>query len=149
MIISNNVQPKSFEFEITGDVYSLFKEKGKFNKNVKKELYESGKGFKNVHIEYDPILNNYSLVLHQESRNMDDSKYKRRLGNIQYKEDSWYVQIDPILFDPQLKGDKNSIGVNWSSTKLRDKYLKIKVKYSGEDLVIITALKTLMELSHA
>ena len=149
VIISNNVQPKSFEFEITGDVYSLFKEKGKFNKNVKKELYESGKGFKNVHLEYDPILNNYSLVVNQESRNMDDPKYKRRLGNIQYKEDSWYVQIDPILFDPKLKANQDSIGVNWSSTKIRDKYLKIRVKYSGEDLVIITALKTLMDITHS
>ena len=80
---------------------------------------------------------------------MDDPKYKRRMGNIQYKEDSWYVHIDPILFDPQLQGDKDSIGINWSSTKIRDKYLKIRVKYSGEDLVVITALKTLMELSHS
>jgi hypothetical protein len=88
VIISNNVQPKSLEFEITGDVYSLFKEKGKFNKNVKKELFESGKGFKNVNIEYDPILNNYSLVVNQECKNMDDPRYRRRLGNIQYKEDS-------------------------------------------------------------
>lgn len=149
VIISNNVQPKSFEFEITGDVYSLFKDKGKFNKNIKKELYESKKGFKNVNIEYDPILNNYSLIINQESKNMDDPKYKRRMGNIQYKEDSWYVHIDPILFDPQLQGDKDSIGINWSSTKIRDKYLKIRVKYSGEDLVVITALKTLMELSHS
>ena len=149
VIISNNVQPKSLEFEITGDVYSLFKEKGKFNKNVKKELFESGKGFKNVNIEYDPILNNYSLVVNQECKNMDDPRYRRRLGNIQYKEDSWYVQIDPIIFDPTLKANKDSVGINWSSTKIRDKYLKIRVKYSGEDLVIITALKTLMDLTHA
>ena len=149
VIISNNVQPKSFEFEITGDVYSLFKEKGQFTKSVKKGLYESGKGFKNVNIEFDPILNNYSLVVNQECRNMEDPRYRRRLGNIQYKEDSWYVQIDPILFDPALKADKDSVGVNWSSTKIRDKYLKVRVKYSGEDLVIITALKTLMNLSFA
>jgi transposase len=80
---------------------------------------------------------------------MDDPKYRRRLGNIQYKEDSWYVQIDPILFDPTLKSDKNSITDSWSSTRIRDKYLKIRIKYSGEDLVIITALKTLMDLTHA
>jgi hypothetical protein len=27
--------------------------------------------------------------------------------------------------------------------------LKIRVKYSGEDLVIITALKTLMDITHS
>jgi hypothetical protein len=80
---------------------------------------------------------------------MDDPKYRRRLGNIQYKEDSWYVTIDPIIFDPKLNADKNEVGVNWSSTKIRDKYLKIRVKYSGEDLVVITALKTLMTLSYS
>jgi hypothetical protein len=80
---------------------------------------------------------------------MDDPKYRRRLGNIQYKEDSWYVTIDPIIFDPKLKANSDDFGVNWSSTKIRDKYLKIRVKYSGEDLVIITALKTLMTLSYS
>ena len=149
VIISNNVQPNSFEFEITGDVYSLFKENGKFNKNLKKELYDSKKGFKNVEVEFDPILNNYSLVVNQIAKNMDDPKYRRRLGNIQYKEDSWYVTIDPIIFDPKLKANSDDFGVNWSSTKIRDKYLKIRVKYSGEDLVIITALKTLMTLSYS
>lgn len=149
VIISNNVQPESFEFSITGDVYSLFKNSGKFDKSLKKNLYDSKKGFKNVELEYDPILNNYSLVVHQESKNMDDPKYRRRLGNIQYKEDSWYVTMDPIIFDPKLQADKDSTGVNWSSTKIRDKYLKIRVKYSGEDLVIITALKTLMTLSYS
>ena len=149
VIISNNVQPKSFEFTITGDVYSLFKDAGKFNKGLKKELFETKKGFKNVRLDYDPFLNNYSLIIDQETKNMDDPRYRRRLGNIQYKEDSWYVTIDPIFFDPRLKADKDSVGVNWSSTKIRDKYLKIRVKYSGEDLVVITALKTLMTLSYS
>jgi hypothetical protein len=82
------VQPNSFEFSITGDVYSLFKNNGKFDKNIKKELYNSNKGFKNVKLEYDPVLNDYSLVIEQFAKNMDDPKYRRRLGNIQYKEDS-------------------------------------------------------------
>lgn len=112
VIISNNVQPESFEFSITGDVYSLFKNSGKFDKSLKKNLYDSKKGFKNVELEYDPILNNYSLVVHQESKNMDDPKYRRRLGNIQYKEDSWYVTMDPIIFDPKLQANKDSVGVN-------------------------------------
>ena len=34
-------------------------------------------------------------------------------------------------------------------TRIRDKYCKIKVRYSGEDLAIITALKTIYTVSHA
>ena len=40
----------------------------------------------------------------------------------------------------------------WSSrkeTRIRDKYLKIKVRYSGKDKVIISALKTLYNISYA
>ena len=35
------------------------------------------------------------------------------------------------------------------SARIRDKYMKVRVKYTGEDLVIITALKTLYTLSYA
>ena len=34
-------------------------------------------------------------------------------------------------------------------TRLRDKYIRIKIRYSGKDKVIITALKTLYTLSFA
>jgi hypothetical protein len=51
-------------------------------------LYKSGVGFKNAKLEYDTILNQYSLKITQECKNVADAKYGRRLGNIQYKEDS-------------------------------------------------------------
>lgn len=35
------------------------------------------------------------------------------------------------------------------SARLRDKYAKIRVKYTGEDIVIITALKTLFTISYS
>ena len=35
------------------------------------------------------------------------------------------------------------------SARIRDKYMKVRVKYTGEDLVIITALKTMFTLSYA
>ena len=35
------------------------------------------------------------------------------------------------------------------SARIRDKYMKVRVKYTGKDLVIITALKTLYTLSYA
>lgn len=141
VIISNKVEPKSIEFEVIGDVYN-FKKAG---------LFKTGKGFKNTKVDYDPILNQYTLITEQECKNIENPKYGRRLGNIHYKEDSWYLTIDPIKFDPDFKYDsENPIETKpekWNSTRIRDKFAKIRVKYSGEDLVIITALKTLYSLS--
>lgn len=76
MIISNNAEPDSFEFEIIGDVYD-FKKSGE---------YKNTDLFKNVKLNYDHILNQYTLIKNQKCKNIE--KVGRRLGNIQYKEDS-------------------------------------------------------------
>lgn len=96
--------------------------------------------------------------------------YGRRLGNCHYKEDQWYIQIPAINFYEKNENWKNippiSILANpvpediptskitmpadtdltyWSSlkqTRPRDKYIKIKVRYSGDDLAIISAIIT-------
>lgn len=137
VIISNKAQPKSIEFEVIGDVYN-FKKSG---------LFKSKKGFKNTTVDYDPILNQYTLITEQECKNIEDPKYGRRLGNIHYKEDSWYLTIEPIKFDPKFEADKDDTGVKWSSARIRDKFAKIRVKYSGNQQVIITAIKNLYSLS--
>ena len=137
VIISNKVEPKSIEFEIIGDAYN-FKKSG---------LFKTQTGFKNTTVDYDPILNQYTLITEQECRNIEKPEYGRRLGNIHYKEDSWYLTIEPIKFDPTFKAEKDSRDVKWQSTRIRDKFAKIRVKYSGEDLVVITAIKNLYSLS--
>lgn len=124
MVISNNAEPDSFEFEIIGDVYD-FKKSGE---------YKNQDLFKNIKLNYDHILNQYTLIKNQKCKNIE--KVGRRLGNIQYKEDSWYSTIEPIIF-------KNN------SARIRDKFIKIRVKYSGKDHVIVTALKTLFTLSYS
>ena len=139
VIISNKVEPKSIEFEVIGDAYN-FKKAG---------LFKSKKGFKNTTVDYDPILNQYTLVTEQECKNIEKKEFGRRLGNIQYKEDSWYLTIEPIKFDPKFEADSEDRNVKWSSTRIRDKFAKIRVKYSGEDLVIITAIKNLYSLSNS
>ncbi len=149
VIISNNVEPNSIEYTIEGDTYSLFKNNDLFNNNIKKQLYKSGVGFKNAKLNYDTILNQYSLTIHQDCKNIANPKFGRRLGNIQYKEDSWYVTIDPLVFDPMLKASPEDQKTKWVSTRIRDKFLKVRVKYTGEDLVIITAIKNLCTLSRA
>ena len=140
VIISNKVEPKSIEFEVIGDVYN-FKKAG---------LFKTGKGFKNTKVDYDPILNQYTLVTEQECRNVENPEYGRRLGNIHYKEDSWYLTVEPIKFDPEFNydsKDENTVPRKWNSTRIRDKFAKIRIKYSGEDLVVITAIKNLYSLS--
>ena len=160
VIISNNVQPAEIDFELIGDAYLFNKARiyhdGKNiynngNENfVKNTLYEFPECFKNVKVEYDPVLNQYNLIMIQKTKNLET--FGRRLGNIQYKEDSWYLMIDPIVYDARIK-DPNYVitGKNqeWITTKLRDKWLKIKIRYSGEDLVIITGIKTLFSLSYS
>ena len=34
-------------------------------------------------------------------------------------------------------------------TKIRDKYLKVRIRYTGDELAIITALKTLYTISYS
>ena len=183
VIISNNVQPKELEFEIEGDVFNfnkagIFRDAKwpkdgylwdkKYNKPIKtidstgKEVsYQATQEFispdKNnqnkCRVEWDTNTNSYSLVLTQSCRNITDPKYGRRLGNIQYKEDSWYTNIEPIIYKERFRiEDKEEIVFREGkekSARIRDKYMKVRVKYTGEDLVIITALKTLYTLSYA
>lgn len=156
MIISNNVEPESLEVEITGDVYDFNKE-GIFKSDkvlhnidiipadkVKNNIDENGNIIDdrlvkqvNTRVHWDPIENSYSLAVHQDMINIKD--YGRRLGNIYYNEDKWYITLKPIYFK---EGD------SLKSAKIRDKYAKIRVKYSGEKLAIIVALQTMFTLSY-
>ena len=111
--------------------------------------YKSTQELINCHVKWDTTLNSYTLVMKQPCKNIEE--FGRRLGNIHYKEDSWYITIDPIMFKERFKTD-NSEEINYGPTKsarVRDKFVKIRVKYTGEDIVIITALKTMLTLSYA
>jgi hypothetical protein len=48
-----------------------------------------------------------------------------------------------------LKATVGSKNVVWNTTRIRDKFLKVRVKYTGEDLVIITAIKSLCTISRS
>ena len=171
VIISNNVQPKSFEFEIIGDVYDfnkagLYRSKAFNNSNLEwntknnplrplnvpneNKTFQKSQQFQNISIDFDPILNQYSLIIDQEAKNIVE--YGRMKGNIHYKEDAWYLVIEPIKYKEKYKERSSTnpiVSDKYSSTRIRDKFLKVRIKYSGEDLAIITALKTLMTLSYS
>lgn len=51
------------------------------------------------------------------------------------------------LYDDITVVDKMAGSIN--SAKLRDKWCKIRVKYNGDKLVVISALQTFMSLSYS
>lgn len=101
--------------------------------------------------------------------------YGRRLGNCLYKEDIWNVQIPSINFQEKNEKwvDKPPINLatipeafknktvnvpadtefySWGNSKqarIRDKYIRIKVRYSGEDLAIVSAIITQYKESYS
>lgn len=118
--------------------------------------FQTSQEFDNCKIIWDDVLNQYSILTTQDCKNIE--KYGRRLGNIQYKEDSWYITIDPIKYKEKYRINDGNID-DWTGVKekyskmkevrIRDKFVKIRVKYTGEDMVIITALRTILTPSYS
>jgi hypothetical protein len=108
--------------------------------------------------ENNLVLRDLSLREHNKTREKliqvyqkgNDIKTQGRLkGNMQYVEDSWDVQIQPITFKyVYLKDGVLSYSIP-SEMKIRDKYIKIRVKYAGNQYAIINALKTFFTISYA
>ena len=142
MLISNNAEPDSIEIEITGDAYGFNKDAILNGEDKSFKFDDSGKWstseYSKTIIKHDPVDNQYYLSTNQKCYNI--KKFGRRLGNIVYNEDKWYYTIRPIYY----KTGNNEL----RSTKIRDKYAKIRVKYKGDQLAIIVALQTLITLSY-
>lgn len=174
VMISNNVEPETLEFEIIGDVYDfnkagLYKSEhansdefwdidGNFDSvgyakkklDLEKATAKDGKysqifDKQQVEIEKDHVLNQYILKVKQPIKNI--KTYGRRLGNIEYKEDRWFTTITPIYYKDRIVGTDSSTGLK--STRIRDKWIKIRIKYTGEKLVVINAIQSLLRLSYA
>lgn len=170
-------------------------------------------------IVYDKLLGDFKIWTHAKAKSISEGRFGRIRGNMNYQEDFWDVQINPIIFverneenwnefegkqkipisvgnspipndikgfniypntpkedfmpkDLLAKGyDANDIDTkDWTvypskteggminyvtsararkETKIRDKYLKVRIRYTGEELAVITALKTLYTISYA
>ena len=129
---------------------------------IKDRPRQTSEDFKNTTVEWDPILNQYLLKVNQPC--YDIKEYGRMRGNITYKEDAWYLTIDPILFrkadHPTIKSEKpleygetkyetGNKALDYKSTRIRDKWCKIRIKYTGKDLVLISAIKTMIMTSNS
>lgn len=84
-----------------------------------------------------------------ESLGNDMKKYGRIRGNMQYLEDLWDVEIRPIQLTWCYKQEDELKFKKLPETRHRDKYIKVKVRYSGEDLALIQAIYTIFEESYA
>lgn len=124
---------------------------------IKDNPAKTSEDFKNTTVEWDPILNQYLLKVNQPC--YDIKNYGRMRGNITYKEDAWYLTIDPILFR-KADSENAEYGVtgntdidekrqDYKSTRIRDKWCKIRIKYTGKDLVLISAIKTMIMTSNS
>ena len=151
-IISNNVQPNEMEITIIGDDYEfkrdlteltdVHKERAEYNNitNIGTTSNTHGDNTYSTDVwnyKYNNRLNQKAIVAYQKFK--DIYKHGRRLGNIQYKEGSWYAQIDPLRFNInglQLKKE----------VRIRDKWAKIRIRYTGKDLAVITAIRTLINI---
>ena len=153
-------------------------------------------------VKYDH-LDEYRIWNHAEAVNISNPKKGRLRGNMQYKEDKWYVQINPITLyqknEPKWgteditgasglediipieignspipgevkesivrdgtnipKNSTNRAIVTWKwqtdnqnqrkEVKMKDKWIKIKIRYSGDKLAIISAINTLFSISYS
>lgn len=96
---------------------------------------------------YDHVLNQYYLKVSDDCR--DVKEVGRRCGNIEYKEDKWNLTLTPIYYKQKELKDGEIVESRINSTRIRDKWVKIRIKYTGEKLVVISAIQTLMNLSYA
>ena len=96
----------------------------------------------------DEQLNEYRIHTEQYGNNM--KKFGRVRGNMEYLEDLWDIEIRPISFRwTYLDEENNLLKSKLVEARLRDKYIKIKIRYTGEDLVIIQAISTMFDYSFA
>lgn len=148
-IISNNVQPQEMEITIIGDDYMFNRKDITANavEEIRKEYDNNSQSTSDIHgdkssnpshspygyYHFDRRLNQSSLIKWQPFK--DIYEFGRRIGNIQYKNGMWFAQMEPII-DPTFNKE----------VRIRDKWAKIRIRYSGKDLAIITAIRTLINV---
>lgn len=104
------------------------------------------------------VLRYTSMKIYSKTREKTIQTYQRGMpiktagrmrGNMEYVEDRWKVQIQPITFKYAYV-DKNTLKyTNSVQSKIRDKYLKIRVRYDGKQYVMVNAIKTYFTVSYA
>lgn len=171
-LLSNLVPPKEFYFEIVGEGFDWSKDKDiiynfnteadfenylNINQNIKKLPYvqhiqdfqyidRPENKIRDLSINSSTKTKEKFVQVYQKGLNIKD--VGRLKGNMQYIEDSWNIQIQPITFKYIYLNN----GINYTKNfenKIRDKYIKIRVKYDGSDYAIINAINTFFTVSYS
>lgn len=171
-IISNLTKPESFYYEIVGEGFEWNNQKNiiyefttstefenflQTNLTTKKLPYifaqsefvrnRSTSEIRDITIEENNKTK--EKLVHCFQRGLDIKTEGRLKGNMQYTEDFWDIQIQPITFKyAYLKNGLLTL-TNNNQMKIRDKYIKIRVRYDGTQYAIINALRTFFTLSYA
>ena len=182
------------------DYYTLYGYKDEYQKHEKNFSALAGGEI----VRYKN-LDEYRIWNHAKAVDVKEQGLLR--GNMQYKEDKWYVQINPLnlIYKNESKqdwvnkfklnpGDETNYKlvpaelnhftcldslstitqrppqnatlslppewtrniIKWSDyeklnkeVKLKDKFIKIRIRYSGEDLAIISAINTMYSISYS
>lgn len=96
----------------------------------------------------DSQLNEYRV--RTEQLGIDVRKFGRLRGNMHYLEDLWDVEIRPLTIKwAYLDNSEQLIISKPKEARLRDKYVKVKIRYTGEDLAVISAIQTMFDYSFA
>ena len=173
-IISNLAKPSEFYYEIVGEGFDWVKQKKDIygfeddqefidylnadstRKKVPYIYYNSEfvEGYrdalKNKDLTIEENNKTKEKLVHSYQRGLDMKDNGRMRGNMHYVEDFWDVQIQPISFKyAYLDGEGELAFTNNSQMKIRDKYIKIRVKYDGTEYAIINALTTFFTISYA
>lgn len=122
-ILSNNVPPDSMTFEIVGDAYSIDR---------------TNKVISNVDGTIKTTITPDSIVNYQKCKDTKNPAYGRLRGNIIYKEDLWYSEILPIFTNSEKK-----------QARVRDKFMKVKMKYNTNKRALINSIKTNLTNSYS
>lgn len=172
-IISNLTRPSEFYYEIVGEGFDWVGQKKQIygfdndqdfidyltaNPSKKKVPYiyynpDFVDGTRDPLVNKDLTIREYNKtkekLVYSFQRGLDMRDYGRMRGNMHYVEDFWDVQIQPITFKYAYLSEGEIAVTNNSEMRIRDKYIKIRVKYSGEEYAIINALKTFFTISYA
>lgn len=98
-------------------------------------------------------------LVNSYQKGVNIKQFGRMRGNMQYLEDAWDIQIQPISFQyayivPGEPGEQQEptwdlLFTSKVEMRIRDKYIKVRVKYSGTQYAIINAIRTLFTISFA
>lgn len=173
-IISNSTSPESFYYEIIGEGFSWNELKHDFyNYTLDQQFLDyliANPSVKKIpYIKYqENFIRDRSLEsLVRDITIKDNSKTKEKLinfyhkaqdikkvgrlkGNMQYVEDSWDIQIQPINFKYAYLNSSNDLVFSKSTEmKIRDKYIKIRIRYDGSKYALIQAIQSIFTLSYS